>query len=135
MIREYVFEDIPYLEFLGKAINENYIFKINEYTKCLVYTNDNYIVGFAVYSMLYDRVEIIDIVVKKEFKRNHIGTNLLNSIMKEAKKSSIESVTLEVRISNNEAIEFYKAYGFRELTVRKNYYNNGENALLMIKIL
>ena len=42
-------------------------------------------------------------------------------------------ITLEVRVSNTRAIHIYEKYGFKTVTVRKNYYSNNEDALLMLK--
>ena len=42
-------------------------------------------------------------------------------------------ITLEVRVSNKVAIHIYEKYGFKTVTVRKNYYSNNEDALLMLK--
>jgi ribosomal-protein-alanine N-acetyltransferase len=44
---------------------------------------------------------------------------------------NINEITLEVRESNSVAIKLYESYGFKIATVRKNYYSNNENALLM----
>ena len=42
-------------------------------------------------------------------------------------------ITLEVRKSNVVAIHIYEKYGFKTVTIRKNYYSNNEDALLMLK--
>lgn len=46
-----------------------------------------------------------------------------------------ESITLEVRENNTAAIHLYEKNGFMEVTKRKGYYSNGEDAYLMIKVL
>lgn len=42
-------------------------------------------------------------------------------------------ITLEVRVSNKVAIHIYEKYGFKTVTIRRNYYSNNEDALLMLK--
>lgn len=42
-------------------------------------------------------------------------------------------ITLEVRKSNSVAIHIYEKFGFKKVTIRKNYYSNNEDALLMLK--
>ena len=42
-------------------------------------------------------------------------------------------ITLEVRKSNSIAIHIYEKFGFKTVTIRKNYYSNNEDALLMLK--
>ena len=42
-------------------------------------------------------------------------------------------ITLEVRKSNAIAIHVYEKFGFKTVTIRKNYYKNNEDALLMLR--
>ena len=46
-----------------------------------------------------------------------------------------QNVNLEVRVSNVKAIALYQKFGFKNVSVRKRYYSNGEDAYLMIKEL
>ena len=46
-----------------------------------------------------------------------------------------ENSTLEVRVSNTVAINLYKSFGYEIVTTRKRYYENGEDAYLMLKEL
>lgn len=135
MIREYTPDDIIYIEEIGKLLDDNYKFKINQFTKCLVYTENNIVIGFATYFIMYENAEVSDIAVKKEYQGQNIGSTLLEEVIKKATDSHCGLITLEVRASNSAAIEFYHGKGFRESTIRKNYYSNGENALLMVKML
>ena len=48
---------------------------------------------------------------------------------------NLNSITLEVRESNTPAIKLYEKFDFKNLGVRKNYYKNNENAIIMTKIL
>lgn len=135
MIREYTPDDIIFIEQVGQVLDPKYAFKINPYTKCLVYEQDRKIIGFVVFSIIYEKAEIIDIAVSKEFQGQHIGTKLMNAFLEECDKNKCENITLEVRNNNFSAIIFYKKFGFRELSVRKSYYRDGEDALVMIKMV
>ncbi len=54
--------------------------------------------------------------------------------MEVTKHLGYRNINLEVRISNQKAINLYKKYGFKIVTIRKNYYqDNHEDAYLMIK--
>ena len=86
--------------------------------------------GIIVYELLYDRIEIEYIIVDVEYRKRGIGTLLLNEI----EQKGIKNITLEVRESNKEAIEFYKKNGYRIEAIRKNYYGS-ENGYLMLKEL
>lgn len=100
----------------------------NEFLKVIGFF-DNALLGCLVYTYIYDRIEIEYIIVDDKYKRQGIATKLLNFI---EKNNDIKNITLEVRKSNEEAINFYKKNGFEIVTTRKNYYNN-EDAYLMIK--
>lgn len=135
MIREYTPDDIIFIEQIGSVIKENYEFKINPYTRCFVYEKDKKIIGFIVFSVMYEKAEIIDIAVLNEYQNQNIGTQLISIVEKECIDKKCENVTLEVRQSNQSAISFYKKHGFREVSVRKSYYYDGEDALVMIKMV
>ena len=132
MIRSITDKDLFEVNDLLQIFNVKY--DSNTYNKdfrnILVYELDNKIIGVLSYLLIYDRVEIEYIVVDTEYKRKGIGSKLLNAI----NLDNIKNITLEVRESNKEAINFYKNNGFDIVTIRKNYYNN-EDGYLMIKKL
>lgn len=131
MLRELKIEDIEEANLLLSEFN--YQIKkesfYNIFLKSLVYYN-NGIKGIIVYDLLYDRIEIEYIIVDVEYRKRGIGTLLLNEI----EQKGIKNITLEVRESNKEAIEFYKKNGYRIEAIRKNYYGS-ENGYLMLKEL
>ena len=59
--------------------------------------------------------------------------HLLEEVLKDAKAKKIRTLTLEVRASNEKAINFYKKFGFKITLVKEAYYSNGEDAIYMIK--
>ena len=78
--------------------------------------------------------EIYRIAVREDKRQRGIGYRLLSYALKTELGSGVETVFLEVRESNLPARALYKAYGFKEITIRKNYYQNPtENAVIMIK--
>jgi ribosomal-protein-alanine N-acetyltransferase len=135
MIRDFTPDDIVFIEQIGKVINDNYEFKINPFTKCLVYEQDKKVVGFIMYSIIYEKAEIIDIAVLDGYQRQNVGSQLLSYVLQECHNHNCENVTLEVRMNNQRAIAFYKKHGFREISTRKSYYHDGEDALVMIKMV
>ncbi len=78
--------------------------------------------------------EIYNIAVKEQFRRRGAGAALLQNLLWSAEKHHTESIWLEVRQSNESAIEFYRKNGFRQIYQRKNFYANPpENAIVMKK--
>ena len=105
----------------------------NQNSKYLVAKIDNQIVGFAGIISILDEAEILNIVVHKKFRNRKIGSLLLESIIELAFSLNLKIINLEVRQSNIPAIKLYEKYGFEICGLRKKYYNNTEDAILMRK--
>lgn len=131
MIREININDIEEVNKLLKSFNyelTNISLK-DEFLRVIIYQEET-IKGVLVYDLIYDRIEIEYIIVDDKCRRLGIATKLLNYL--ENNNKNIDNITLEVRESNNNAIELYKKNGFKAVTKRKNYYGE-ENGILMIK--
>ena len=92
------------------------------------------VVAFCIANKVLDECHLQNIAVIEEFRGKGIGTFMLNILFKRAKLSDLDTVLLEVRESNEIARKFYRDNGFKELSVRKNYYkaeNGRENAVIM----
>ncbi len=80
---------------------------------------------------IVDEVNIMNIVIKKDKRMLGIGSYLLEFIINFTKEHSCNSITLEVNENNLPAISLYKKYNFKQVGLRKKYYNNKDNAILM----
>lgn len=90
------------------------------------------IVGFIGFWYLVEESHIVSIVVRPEYRRRGFGELLLVGAIEHAMKSNINSMTLEVRVSNSIARNLYSKYNFHEKGVRKRYYTDDrEDALIM----
>ena len=85
-----------------------------------------------------DTADILNIGIDPGFKRQGHGAALLNHLIEELRKRNIGEILLEVRAGNKPAIQFYKKQGFKEISVRKNYYtkdsknqSNREDGIIM----
>lgn len=87
------------------------------------------IVGYVIADE--ERSLIISIAIHPEYRRRGYGKMLMKHVLRFMKGK----VILQVRKSNKEAIEFYKKLGFEEEGEIKRYYIDGEDALLMSKML
>lgn len=120
-------EKFPNVFLKSDIIND---FQNNPYTKYMVYLIDKKIVGFINYHDIYDRVEIINFNVLEFFQNRHIGSSLLLNLITTSKEKLKKNITLEVRKDNEKAIYLYKKFGFREISIRKNYYNDVDGILM-----
>ena len=85
-------------------------------------------VGFLKARIIKDEIEIISILIDKKFRKKGIGKNLIDKILRIAKKNKIKHIFLEVSVENRIAINFYKKFNFNLIGDRKNYYNqNGRS--------
>ena len=107
----------------------------NGKSKYFVAKQENEIVGFAGILLIIDQVNIMNIVVKKDKRNFGIGSLLLEEIIRYSKIHNATSITLEVNEKNIPAIKLYKKYGFKQVGLRKKYYNNEDNAILMDLVL
>lgn len=103
----------------------------NGKSKYFVVKQENEIVGFAGIMLVIDEVNIMNIVVKKDKRNLGIGSSLLEEIIRYSKIHNATSITLEVNEKNIPAIKLYEKYGFKQVGLRKKYYNNEDNAILM----
>ena len=89
------------------------------------------IVGFAGIVKMVDEIDIMNIVVKKSKRKLGIGSALLQKIIEFSKEQKATSITLEVNYKNNTAIALYQKFGFKQVGLRKKYYHNTDDAILM----
>ncbi len=105
----------------------------NENSEYFVICEDEIVCGFAGLWFNIDEAHIMNIAVRKDFRKNGIGSELLNFLIDEAKSKKKMCITLEVRDDNIPAIELYKKFNFDILGRRKKYYNNVNDAIIMTK--
>ena len=109
-------------------------FSTNPYLKIITYVEKDKIIGFLLYSLIYDRIEIEQFEVITKERGRGIGDKLLNYLIEKYKNSDIKNITLEVKENNIVAINLYKKYGFKKVSTREKYYDS-INGLLMEKTL
>jgi ribosomal-protein-alanine N-acetyltransferase len=97
---------------------------------CLAASEDDELLGYLVCSR-YDRVwHLMNVAVAPERRRQGVASLLIARLIEEG--GSELPFTLEVRVSNRDAIAMYERLGFRSAGVRPRYYqDNGEDALIM----
>ena len=79
-------------------------------------------------------LEILNFCIALDYQRKGIGTMLLDEVISKTIDAGLKNIVLEVRSSNEKAINFYTKNGFKIINVRKGYYG-GEDAFLMEKII
>lgn len=103
----------------------------NNNSMYLVLRYENEIVSFGGIKIILDEADIMNIVTKKDKRNQGFAKFLLNKLITIAKEQNCKTITLEVDENNLPAIKLYKDFKFKEVGKRKNYYKNGNTAILM----
>jgi len=119
-------------ETLGEAVIEDHI-KSSELMKYFVMEtkNSKEIIGFISLWIDIDKAQINNFFIIDRYRRKGLGRKFLTHTLDYFKSRKINEVTLEVRQSNISAIKLYEQFNFNQVSVRNNYYSNGENALFL----
>ena len=136
MIIKLTSNDIDYIEqifnlekeiFKSSAFNKSYLDTLIKGNNSFVYVYliDSKVCGYLIVLDSIDVYEILAIATIEEYRNKGIAQELLAKIR-------IKNIFLEVRESNQTAINFYKKNKFKEISIRKNYYSKpAENAIIM----
>lgn len=90
------------------------------------------IFGYIDYWHVEDEFHLITFAVHPDFRQRHIGGDLMNFMLDEARRKAVRKITLDVRPTNTAALALYAKLGFRQIAVRKGYYqDNQEDALVL----
>ena len=99
---------------------------------CLGAFEGDQLVGYVVNSRYVDAWHVMNVAVDPEFQRRGIASRLLERLFELTIEDDGRGYTLEVRVSNKEAIKLYERLGFERHGIRRGYYtDNREDALIM----
>ncbi len=105
---------------------------VNDRSYVAVAEVDGEICGYADMWVAAGEAQLYNIVVAPTYRGMGIGGILLRHMAETAARCGCTNMTLEVRRSNEPAINLYRKKGFRDVGVRKGYYaDNHEDAVLM----
>ncbi len=95
--------------------------------------SSNSLAGYIVARLGADELHINNVAVREAYRRCGIGRELLNSILREGKRSGVPIAFLELRAGNEAALALYQECGFQITARRQRYYSDPiEDALVMI---
>ncbi len=106
---------------------------INTRAQYFVALEDDLIVGFIGTWLLADEGHITNVAITPEKRGKGYGRALILHAIKSLREKKASYIILEVRISNEKAVNLYKLLGFRVIQLRKGYYvDSNEDAYVMI---
>ena len=118
------FDDFWNYKTFSEELSSNYS------TSFIAMENDK-IVGFLVVKNILDQTEIMNIVIKKVERNKKIASNMIEYLIDYCTQNKKKVINLEVNAKNIIAINLYKKYNFKQVGLRKNYYNGTNDAILM----
>ena len=136
MIKKLTSDNVDYIEqifnlekeiFKNSAFNKSYMETLIKADNSFIYTYiiDDKVCGYLMVLDSIDVYEILAIATIEEYRNKGIAQKLLDKI-------KTKDIFLEVRESNQVAINFYKKNKFNQISIRKNYYSEpNENAIIM----
>ena len=101
---------------------------------CWVLKQDHEIIAYGVMSTGAGEAHVLNICVAKGYQRNGHAETLLRHLLELAKRHGADICLLEVRPSNQAAIQLYHKLGFNEVGIRRNYYpdrDGREDAMIL----
>ena len=136
MIKKLTINDVDYIEqifnlekeiFANSAFNKTYLETLTkgENSFIYVYLIEDKVCGYLMVLDSIDVYEILAIATVEEYRNKGIAQELLDKI-------KTKDIFLEVRKSNEKAINFYKKNNFKQISIRKGYYSDPtEDAIIM----
>ncbi len=92
---------------------------------------DSDLAGYLCYWLAAGEMNILNVATAPGYRRKGGARKLLEYAFSQAEAMNIELAYLEVRTGNVGAISLYRDFGFNDDCIRRAYYSDGEDALLM----
>lgn len=110
----------------------DYLFPSNlKQSEIKLFKCSNKIIGYIEYIIILDEIEIYRILIAPHWRRQDLASQLLSNLF--IHNSVLKKINLEVSAHNKPALALYNKLGFKEVGLRKKYYKDGSDAILMTK--
>ena len=112
-----------------------YELKENPVAELYVAVKDEEVLGYIDFMITFDSATISRIAVNDLARRQGIGQALIDKMVAVCKrqKDPVSFITLEVRPSNTAALALYTKNEWKQVTIKKGYYDDGEDAIYMVR--
>lgn len=108
----------------------------NRYATYMVADHEGVVAAYGGMWVVADEAHITNVAVAPRYRRQGMGTKVLQALLNTAGQKRVSRIFLEVRVSNDAAFKLYSGQGFAPTGVRKQYYSdNDEDAIVMMRQL
>ena len=98
----------------------------------MVAEHDDQVVGFMIYELNKNRIQVLNFAVARDFRRRGVGTQMVAKLIGKLSAQRRTRIAMEVRETNLAAQLFFRTAGFRAVSVLRNFYDDTpEDAYLM----
>lgn len=101
----------------------------------LVAEEGDEIIGYGCITCAMESCDLENVVVAEAYRRGGVGSAILTELISAANERGAEKMFLEVRVSNSAAMKMYLNFGFSGVYARTRYYSDGEDCLVMSKVI
>ena len=136
--------EIENASFVAPWRKQDFLYELNDNPVNVIFVLEvevggkNEIAGFIDFMITFNSSTISQIAVSEHYRHHKLGTKLLNKMLEYLHTDHteiVETITLEVRTHNKSAIAFYEKNVFEAIFIKPHYYNNGDDALYMVRRL
>ncbi|WP_342374247.1 ribosomal protein S18-alanine N-acetyltransferase [Myxococcus stipitatus] len=91
------------------------------------------LLGLAIFWIVHDEVHVLNVATAPQHRRRGVARAVMEEVLARGRGRRCSLATLEVRKSNEPAIQLYRSFGFRPVGIRPNYYaDEREDAVVMV---
>ena len=101
------------------------------YARYLVLLADGNLIGYAGSWNLLGELEVSTVTIAPQWQGHGLGVYLFANLIAKGLEDGVEAATLEVRFNNEPALSVYRRFGFKAVGIRKKYYENRYDAIIM----
>ncbi len=107
----------------------------NPFLHYFILYDQNNLIGYLSFNVLYDRCEILCLQIKKIHRNHGYGSILMERLIQFCYHNKLKNITLEVNQSNEGAIALYQKFDFVQKAIRRKYYNGVDGILMERKMM
>lgn len=119
---------------------KHYLYELNDNPFSVLYVIENKeeIIGYIAFMITFHVGQLSKIAINKKYRNHNYATLLMEKMIEHLLKihnEVVETISLEVRASNYQAIKFYEKHNFEIILRKERYYQDGEDAYYMLRRL
>jgi ribosomal-protein-alanine N-acetyltransferase len=108
---------------------------VRTWARVRVLRSEGRVLGYVLFWHVTDEIHLLNVAVDAAERRRGYGRQLVEEVIGYGVTHGAARVLLEVRVSNAAAVALYQSLGFEEFNRRSRYYDDGEDAIEMMKLI